>query len=346
MFVCSVANVHNQPFDFASVHQQLKNVLTKVHVDFDVGSKVVISVPFSIERRRFVQVSQVLEQFGIKGFRHLRSSWRLRSRRQDNIVIAFVSDNFASEMIWGKVCFNPNMSGRRIPRNWNVFVCGTSWKKKRTMSVPTGQCLCCVLSLNFSTCVKMKIHAASFCWDVRGQNDAVWCFLHRSRVWDISSAPLWRLFWELFMEVFPINDDHVFCTWFTPRSAQHCGILSLFKFVLVTRTFSPLSQSTRLIYCAPFPVCEHGIVRRLDAENARFTFGLRVFMAGLCCPRCVCPHHCCSPPLKLLVTCAEFWGTGAGESHTSLRIVCVRTPLHMGTCHATLERDFLLTGSL
>ena len=22
----------------------------------------------------------------------------------------------------------------------------------------------------------------------------------------------------------------------------------------------------------------------------------------------LCPHHCCSPPLKLLITCAEFWG--------------------------------------
>ena len=57
-----------------------------------------ISVPFPSKESGVAQVSQVLEQFGIKGFRHLRSSWRLRSRRQDNSVIAFVSDKFAQEM--------------------------------------------------------------------------------------------------------------------------------------------------------------------------------------------------------------------------------------------------------
>ena len=72
-------------------------------MDFAVGSKVVISVPFPSKGSGFAQVSQVFANrhqgvpviFGVL--------WRFRSsaistRIQDNSVIAFVSEKFDKEM--------------------------------------------------------------------------------------------------------------------------------------------------------------------------------------------------------------------------------------------------------
>ena len=61
-------------FDFAPVHQLLRDCADEAHVDSDAEKKVLILCIESIERRGLAQASQVLEQFGIKRFRHSRSS--------------------------------------------------------------------------------------------------------------------------------------------------------------------------------------------------------------------------------------------------------------------------------
>ena len=61
-------------FDFASVHQLLRDCADEAHVDSEAEAKVLILCIVSLERRRLAQASQVLQQFGIKRFRHSRSS--------------------------------------------------------------------------------------------------------------------------------------------------------------------------------------------------------------------------------------------------------------------------------
>ena len=61
-------------FDFASVHQLLRDRSDDAHVDSEAEAKVFILCTVSIERRRLAQASQILEQIGIKRFRHSRSS--------------------------------------------------------------------------------------------------------------------------------------------------------------------------------------------------------------------------------------------------------------------------------
>ena len=61
-------------FDFALVHQRVRDCADEAHVDSDAEAKALILGIVSIERRRLAQASQVLEQLGIKRFRHIRSS--------------------------------------------------------------------------------------------------------------------------------------------------------------------------------------------------------------------------------------------------------------------------------
>ena len=52
----------------------MRDCADEAHVDSEAEAKVLILCIVSVERRRFAQASQVLEQFGIKRFRHGRSS--------------------------------------------------------------------------------------------------------------------------------------------------------------------------------------------------------------------------------------------------------------------------------
>ena len=61
-------------FDFASVHQLLRDCADEAHVDSEAEGEVLILCIVSVERRRSAHASQVLEQLGITKFRHSRSS--------------------------------------------------------------------------------------------------------------------------------------------------------------------------------------------------------------------------------------------------------------------------------
>ena len=61
------------PLDFALVHQRLRDCADEARVDSEAEAKVLILCIVSINRRRLAQASQVLEQLGIKRFRHSRS---------------------------------------------------------------------------------------------------------------------------------------------------------------------------------------------------------------------------------------------------------------------------------
>ena len=61
-------------FDCALVHQRVRDCADEVHVDSEAEAKALILCIVSIKRWRLAQASQVLEQFGIKKFRHFRSS--------------------------------------------------------------------------------------------------------------------------------------------------------------------------------------------------------------------------------------------------------------------------------
>ena len=101
-------------FSFASVHQLLRDCAAEAHVDSEAEAKVLIRCIVSTERRRLAQASQVLEQFGIKSFRQIRSSEaspkmcgskkRLRDqlRKQDYSMTALVSTKLAVEMFGSK----------------------------------------------------------------------------------------------------------------------------------------------------------------------------------------------------------------------------------------------------
>ena len=60
--------------DFALVHQRLRDCCDEDHVHSEAEAKVLILCIVSVERRWLAQASQVLEQFGIKRFRHSRDS--------------------------------------------------------------------------------------------------------------------------------------------------------------------------------------------------------------------------------------------------------------------------------
>ena len=60
--------------DFPLVHQRVRDRTDEAHVDSEAEAKVLILCAVSIERRWLPQPSQVLEQFGIKRFRHSRDS--------------------------------------------------------------------------------------------------------------------------------------------------------------------------------------------------------------------------------------------------------------------------------
>ena len=61
-------------FHFALAHQRLRDCADEAHVDSEAETKDLILCIASIERKRFAQASQVLEQFGIKRFRHSQYS--------------------------------------------------------------------------------------------------------------------------------------------------------------------------------------------------------------------------------------------------------------------------------
>ena len=67
------------PLDFVHVHQRLRGCADEANVDAEAAAKVLILCIVSVERRWLVQASQVLEQFGIKRFRHSRSTGRYRT---------------------------------------------------------------------------------------------------------------------------------------------------------------------------------------------------------------------------------------------------------------------------
>ena len=67
------------PLDFALVHQRLRGCTDEAHVDSEAEAKVLVLCIVSVERRLFAQASQVLEQFGMKRFRHSRSTCRYRT---------------------------------------------------------------------------------------------------------------------------------------------------------------------------------------------------------------------------------------------------------------------------
>ena len=64
--------------DFALVHQRVRDRTDEPHVDSEAEEKVLILCVVSIERRWLAQASQVLEQFGIKRFRHSGDSVRFQ----------------------------------------------------------------------------------------------------------------------------------------------------------------------------------------------------------------------------------------------------------------------------
>ena len=56
------------------VHQRVRDRTDEAHVDSETEATVLILCVVSFERRWLAQPSQVLEQFGIKRFRHSRDS--------------------------------------------------------------------------------------------------------------------------------------------------------------------------------------------------------------------------------------------------------------------------------
>ena len=77
--VCSAKRHHCDqgdriPLNFAIIHQRVRDRTDEAHVDWEAEATVLILCVVSIERRWLAQASQVLEQFGIKKFRHSRDS--------------------------------------------------------------------------------------------------------------------------------------------------------------------------------------------------------------------------------------------------------------------------------
>ena len=85
-------------FDFASVHRLLRDCADEAHVDSEPEAKVLIPCIVSIERWQLAQASQVLERFGIKRFRHIRSSAASSWICGFNGRAALVSEKLADEM--------------------------------------------------------------------------------------------------------------------------------------------------------------------------------------------------------------------------------------------------------
>ena len=77
--VCSAQRLHccqgqRIPLDFAHFHQRARDRTDEAHVDSEAEAKVLVLCIVFIERRWLAQASQVLDQLGIKRFRHSRDS--------------------------------------------------------------------------------------------------------------------------------------------------------------------------------------------------------------------------------------------------------------------------------